>query len=63
MVRLVQKKTDIIIAVNVPHIPGNYERGDVDPATGKHGELLKQALAYQDKILETFEIRDWNLFV
>lgn len=63
MVRLVQEKTDIIIAVNVPHIPGNYEQGGVDLATGKHGQLLDQALAYREKILETFEIKDWTLFV
>lgn len=63
MVRLVEQKTDLIIAINVPHVAGSYESADVDPASGKHGPLLEAAMRLRERVLETFEIRDWGLFV
>ena len=63
MVRLEQQKTDIIIAINVPHIAGQYNPTDVDPEKGRQGALLEQAIQYRQKVMETFEIRDWELFV
>ena len=63
MVRLEQQKTDIIIAINVPHIAGQYESSEVDPDKGKHGPLLEKAIDYRRRAMETFEIRDWGLFV
>lgn len=63
MLRLEQQKTDIIIAINVPHIEGQYDRANVDPEAGKHGPLLEAAMQYRERVMETFEIRDWGLFV
>ena len=63
MVRLEQQKTDIIIAINVPHIDGQYNKDEVDPEAGKHGKLLEAATVYREKVMRTFEIRDWDLFV
>lgn len=63
LVRLVEQKTDIVVTINVPHIPGQYLKDEVDPASGKHGRLLDAGLKYREKILETFEVKDWNLFV
>lgn len=63
MVRLEQQKTDIIISINVPHITGQYDSAEVDPEKGKHGPLLDHAIQYRGKVMETFEVRDWELFV
>ena len=63
MIRLETQQTDILVAINVPHIAGQYEPTDVDPEKGKHGVLLERAMQYRQKLLETFEIRDWGLFV
>ena len=63
LVRLEAKATDIVIAVNVPHISGQYNTNEVDPESGKQGLLLERASEYRQKIMETFEIQDWNLFV
>jgi hypothetical protein len=63
MIRLEKQKTDLIVAINVPHIPGNYEKADVDPAMGKQGKLLEKAAEYRKKVMETLEVRDWGLFV
>lgn len=63
MVRLVEQKTDLLIAINVPHVKGEYEEGEVDFAGGKYGKLMQQAIGYREKVLETFEVKDWGLFV
>ena len=63
LIRLEQQKTDIIVAINVPHISGQYDPAEVDPEKGKHGALLDKAIDYRNEVLNTFEIQDWNLFV
>ncbi|KAI9787732.1 MAG: multicopy suppressor of ts gsp1 [Geoglossum umbratile] len=63
LIRLEAKKTDIVITANVPHIRGNYDEGNLDLEQGQLGALLDAALAHQDRIYRTFEVKDWNLFV
>ncbi|KAK8218123.1 hypothetical protein IWZ01DRAFT_531880 [Phyllosticta capitalensis] len=63
LVRLAQQKTDIVITVNVPHVPGEYVKEDVDFSRAKQGPLMDAAAAIKQQILQTFEIKDWNLFV
>ncbi|KAH0544002.1 hypothetical protein FGG08_001769 [Glutinoglossum americanum] len=63
IVRLKAQTTDIVITINVPHIKGNYDEGRVDLERGQLGPLLDSALAHQDRIFRTFEVKDWNLFV
>lgn len=63
MIRLMGQKTDIIVAVNVPHIEGQYDEAEVDPDKGRHGKLLEAAMEYRRRIMGTFEIVDWGLFV
>jgi hypothetical protein len=63
MIRLEKQKTDLLVVINVPHIPGQYDKVDVDPEKGKNGPLLEAAIGYRAKVMETFEIRDWELFV
>lgn len=63
LVRLVEQKTDIVIVMNVPHIPGTYDKASVDPSAGKMGHLLEKGMEARAKLLGTFEINDWGLFV
>ena len=63
LIRLEQQKTDIVVAVNVPHISGQYDPAEVDPEKGKQGALLEKAIEYRKEVLNTFEIQDWSLFV
>lgn len=63
MVRLESQKTDLLMVINVPHVSGSYDEGEVDPASGKHGRLLEQGMDLRGKVLESFQIKDWGLFV
>ncbi|OJD38093.1 ran-interacting mog1 protein [Diplodia corticola] len=63
LIRLVEQKTDIIITVNVPHVPGEYPKEEVDFAAAKQGPLVDAAATIKQRILETFEIKDFGLFV
>ena len=63
LLRLEEKHTDIIIAINVPHELGEWESGAIDPEKDKLGPLLEAASAYRQKLWESFEVKDWDLFV
>lgn len=63
LVRLADKKTDVLIVINVPYIPGQFDAGSVNVDAAQFGELGNQAQQIREKILQTFEIKDWSLFV
>ncbi|KAK4889530.1 hypothetical protein LTR27_011705 [Elasticomyces elasticus] len=63
LIRLVEQKTDVLVAVNVPHIPGHYIAGQVDLRRRMTGDLLRVGGEIREKIVESLEIRDWELFV
>jgi hypothetical protein len=63
LARLEKQKTDILIVVNVPHIPGEYKKDDIDLPAQKLGQLIEDGVKIQQRILETFEIKDYGLFV
>ena len=54
LVRLVEQKTDILVSVNVPHVAGEYEAGEVD---------LEKGVQIREKVMESLEVRDWGMFV
>ena len=62
LIRLVAQKTDILVTINVPHVIGQYENGSVDLEHGKMGPLLEQAAKWRERVLESFEVKDWGLF-
>ncbi|EMD00343.1 hypothetical protein BAUCODRAFT_64329 [Baudoinia panamericana UAMH 10762] len=62
LVRLVEQATDLIITVNVPHVAGTYDSGEVKPEQGRYGGLLLRGLEIREKIIEGFQIVDWGLF-
>lgn len=65
LLRLKDQKTDILISVNVPHtrVRGDYEPDKLDFSTGQLSPLLEFGKEAHEKILETFDIKDWTLFV
>lgn len=62
LVRLEKQQTDIVVTINVPHVPGEYRKEDVDLENGRRGPLMEDAMNVRQKILETFEVKDWGLF-
>jgi len=52
-----------VITLNVPHIAGQYAPDEMNLELGTLGKQLGAALVYRNRILETFEIRDWGLFI
>jgi hypothetical protein len=63
LVRLQKQKTDLLLVVNVPHIPNEYHKDDIDLEAGKVGQLIEDGMKIREKILETFEVNDYGLFV
>lgn len=63
MIRLVKQKSDILISINVPHTPGEYDPSEIDFEAGNEGPLLDAADDYMDQLLMSFKIEDWSLFV
>lgn len=58
LLRLKEQETDLMISVNIPHYSGEYEK----PKEGDVTQLMKDSEKVKDRILETFEIKDWGLF-
>ena len=63
LARLEKEKTDIVITINVPHVSGEYIAEDVDLPAQRLGPLMDQAALMRKKVLETFEVKDYGLFV
>lgn len=62
LIRLVDQKTDMLVTINVPHITGQFDKDSVDLEHGKMGALLEQAGKWRERVLETFEVKEWGLF-
>jgi len=63
LIRLERQETDIVITVSVPHGSGEYRTEDIDLSALNSGPALDIGQAIRQNILETFEVRDWSLFV
>jgi len=64
LVRLRERKTDLLIAVNVPHVVAQgYVREEVALGEGKLGPLLERAERVRERVVRSLEVRDWELFV
>jgi hypothetical protein len=63
LIRLEAQKTDIVVTINVPHMPGSYDKDAVDPQDGKFGPLLESAQKVEEQVLDSFEVKDFGLFV
>jgi hypothetical protein len=59
LLRLKEQGTDVLISINIPHYPGEYEKASSE---GEQTRLMKDSAVVKDKVLETFEVKDWGLF-
>ncbi|KAL8854065.1 MAG: hypothetical protein Q9221_001188 [Calogaya cf. arnoldii] len=64
LIRLVAQSTDIVVTVNIPHIPGHQEPsdGEVNFDEGKFGSLVEEGVKIRDEVWRSLEVRDWGLF-
>ncbi|KAL8740834.1 MAG: hypothetical protein Q9190_006500 [Brigantiaea leucoxantha] len=63
LIRLVPQLTDLVITINIPHIPGHQESNEpVDFEQGQLGSLVEDGRRIRDEIWRTLEIKDWGLF-
>ncbi|KAL8732165.1 MAG: hypothetical protein Q9166_002912 [cf. Caloplaca sp. 2 TL-2023] len=64
LIRLVPQSTDIVVTINIPHIPGHQEPsdGEVKFEEGKFGSLVEEGLRIKDEVWKSLEVRDWGLF-
>lgn len=48
-----------MVTINIPHYPGEYEK-----ATEEGGQtlLMKDSAVLKERVLESFEIKEWGLF-
>lgn len=62
LVRLEARGTDVVVAVNVPHVRGQYEVGEVDIEAGREGGLMEVGREIMERVRLTFKVVDWGLF-
>jgi len=62
LIRLENVLSDVLVSVNVPHVPGEYDEANIDFPTQKVGGLLEEAGTIRQKVLESFEVKDWSIF-
>lgn len=64
LIRLVPQSTDIVVTINIPHIPGHQEPsvGEVNFEEGKFGSLVEEGVRIRDEVWRSLEVRDWGLF-
>ncbi|KAI4098993.1 MAG: hypothetical protein LQ339_006186 [Xanthoria mediterranea] len=64
LIRLVAQSTDIVVTINIPHIPGHQEPSDgaLDFEDGRFGSLVEAGVKIRDEVWRSLEVRDWGLF-
>ncbi|KAL8675405.1 MAG: hypothetical protein Q9168_000236 [Polycauliona sp. 1 TL-2023] len=64
LIRLVAESTDIVMTVNIPHIPGHQEPpdGEINFEEGKYGSLVEEGFKIRNELCSSLEVRDWRLF-
>lgn len=59
LLRLKEQGTDILVTINIPHYRGEYEKPSQE---GQETKLMKDSAVVKEKVLESLQIKDWNLF-
>ncbi|EAT80644.1 hypothetical protein HBI56_203880 [Parastagonospora nodorum] len=58
LLRLKEQDTDIMATINIPHYKDEYEKAE----PGEETNLMKDSKAIREKVLGTFEVKEWGLF-
>jgi hypothetical protein len=56
---LKEQGTDILVTINAPHYASEYEKPVVE---GEATQLMRDGDAIRERVLESFEVKDWGLF-
>lgn len=59
LLRLKEQGTDLMVTINIPHYPGEYQKATEE---GGQTQLMKDSAVVKEKVLESFEIKEWGLF-
>lgn len=59
LLRLKEQATDIMVTINIPHYAGEYEKPERE---GAETALMRESRVVRERVLESFEIREWGLF-
>ncbi|KAF1946609.1 Mog1p/PsbP-like protein [Clathrospora elynae] len=59
LLRLKEQGTDILVTINIPHYPGEYEKASEE---GGQTQLMKDSADVREKVLKSFEIKEWGIF-
>lgn len=64
LIRLIPQSTDIVVTINIPHIPRQQESsgGTVNFEEGKFGSLVDEGMGIRDEVWRTLQVKDWGLF-
>ncbi|KAI4187580.1 MAG: hypothetical protein L6R41_002725 [Letrouitia leprolyta] len=64
LIRLVPQSTDIVVTINIPHIPGHQESSDgaANFEEGNFGTLVDEGVRIRDEVWRTLQVKDWGLF-
>ena len=62
LIRLAEQKTDILISINIPHFTQGNELEHINIDNEKLGSLISTGLKYQDQLLKSFNIINWDIF-
>jgi hypothetical protein len=59
LLRLKEQKTDVMISINIPHYPGEYQKAQSE---GGETRLMRESAAVREGVLQSFEVKEWGLF-
>ncbi|CBX98377.1 predicted protein [Plenodomus lingam JN3] len=48
-----------MVTINIPHYAGEYEKPERE---GAETALMRESRVVRERVLESFEIREWGLF-
>ena len=67
LIRLEPQLTDMLITLNIPHIPGSPEAvavggEDLDFETAKYGSAVEEGRKVVEAAISSLTVKDWGLF-
>ena len=67
LIRLEPQFTDMLITLNIPHIPGSPEAiavggEELDFEKGKYGSAIEEGKKVMDAVGNSLLVKDWGLF-
>lgn len=61
VIRMQEQSTDLVVTVNVPHLPGTHDFTEADLAGGRLSPLIETGLEYLERVTTSLEIKDLSI--